>query len=549
MPDVAALFQSGLPELSMAGLFVFFLVGTFVSEDAACLLAGAAASSGRISLGLAMLACFLGIFIGDVLLYGVGRAIGPRVFETRLVSRFVSERAIKKAASWLGNNAGKAVFLSRFVSGLRLPTYLMAGATRSNFAKFTSFFLLAAAIWTPVLVGSAAYSQSLLFRGNAIAGLIILAVAIRAIFTLSSRKRRRLFVGRLKRVAKWEFWPIRVLYLPVVIYVFWLGIRHRDLTAFTAANPALPAGGFKGESKSDIYHGLLSSEAARPHMLKHTLLPISLTTDKRLRCAWKFIDDNELQFPIVLKPDAGERGKGVMIVRSFDELESELIEAETNLIVQEFCGGEEVSIFYYGHPSNERGWIFSITEKRFPTVTGDGRSTLDDLILGDHRAVCLAKKYFEQNAERLGDIPATGEQVKIVDIGTHSRGAVFVDGGWLRTDELEAKIDEICRGFEGFYFGRFDIRADSFSDLRRGVNFRIIELNGVTSESTNIYDPRYSLSDAYRILFRQWRLAFEIGLENIRLGAQTTSVFDLIRLAVGRPIRTDEPTAATLECA
>ncbi len=89
----------------------------------------------------------------------------------------------------------------------------------------------------------------------------------------------------------------------------------------------------------------------------------------------------------------------------------------------------------------------------------------------------------------------------------------------------------------------------SFEDLRRGENFRIIELNGVTSESTNIYDPRYSLADVYRILFRQWRLAFEIGRENIRLGATPTSIFDLIRLAFGRPIKTAEPPSATLECA
>lgn len=533
----------------MAGLFVFFLVGTFVSEDGACLLAGAAASSGRISLGLAVFACFLGIFIGDVLLYGVGRAIGPRVFERRMVRRFVSAGSINKAASWLGNNAGKAVFVSRFVAGLRLPTYLLAGATRANFAKFTFFFLLASAVWTPILVGSAAYSQSLLFRGNAIAGVIILAIAIRSAITLASRKRRRLLVGRLKRIAKWEFWPIRVFYLPVVIYVLFLGIRHRHLTAFTAANPALPAGGFKGESKNDIYHGLLHSEAARPHMLDHTILRRQLPIADRLRCAWKFIDDSGLQFPIVIKPDAGERGLGVTIVRSHDELERELIDAETDIILQEFASGIEASIFYCRRPSETGGRVFSITEKRFPALTGDGRSTLEELILGDPRAVCQAKKYFEQNAERLGYVPAAGEQVDIIDIGTHSRGAVFVDGGWLRTDALEAKIDEICRGFEGFYFGRFDIRAASFDDLRRGENFRIIELNGVTSESTNIYDPRYSLADAYRILFRQWRLAFEIGLENIRLGAQPTSLFDLIRLAVGRPIAKDEAAAATLECA
>ena len=120
--------------------------------------------------------------------------------------------------------------------------------------------------------------------------------------------------------------------------------------------------------------------------------------------------------------------------------------------------------------------------------------------------------------------------MEIIDIGTHSRGAVFLDGGWMKTPALEQKIDEICRGFDGFYFGRFDIRTPSLDDLRRGENFKIIELNGVTSESTNIYDPRYSLFDAYRILFAQWRIAFEIGQRNRERGVRPSSVAELIRM-------------------
>ena len=47
----------------------------------------------------------------------------------------------------------------------------------------------------------------------------------------------------------------------------------------------------------------------------------------------------------------------------------------------------------------------------------------------------------------------------------------------------------------------------------------MLELNGVTSESTNIYDPNNSLLDAYRVLFKQWSIAFEIARQNRSLGA------------------------------
>ena len=68
--------------------------------------------------------------------------------------------------------------------------------------------------------------------------------------------------------------------------------------------------------------------------------------------------------------------------------------------------------------------------------------------------------------------------------------------------------------------------------LRTSVpdGFTVIELNGVTSEATHIYDPRIGLLEAYRALFEQWRLAFEIGAENVRRGAETTSIRELVRL-------------------
>ena len=58
----------------------------------------------------------------------------------------------------------------------------------------------------------------------------------------------------------------------------------------------------------------------------------------------------------------------------------------------------------------------------------------------------------------------------------------------------------------------------------------MIELNGVTSEATNIYDARHSLADAYRVLFEQWSLAFEIGAANRERGHPVDGPLELWRL-------------------
>lgn len=523
----------GLIEFSAAGLFGFLFFATFVSEDAACILAGTAVANGRIGFAAALTACFAGILVGDLVLFGVGRVAGGRVFDDRLVRKFVSPSSVQRASRWLENNTGSAVFFSRFVPGLRLPTYLVAGALRTDFARFAFWFVLASAIWTPMLVGSVVFAQTTIFATNALIGVAVLLIASRFGFKLTSWRNRRHFVGRIKRIVNWEFWPIQVFYFPVVVYVLLLGLRYRSLTAFAAANPALPAGGFKGESKNDIYNALRRSGRFNENILAHVLIRSSSPLRECLRAAWHFMDENELTFPLVVKPDAGERGKGVRIVQSLDELTNTISDNECDLIIQEFARGEEVSIFYCRFPHQPRGQIFSITEKRFPIVTGNGVSTIEELILADPRAVALARKYIEHNKEQIDRVLAVDEAVRLIDIGTHSRGAVFLDGGWLRTDALESKIDEICRSYDGFYFGRFDIRVPTLADLQMGRNIKIIEINGVTSESTNIYDPKYSLMDAYCILFRQWRLAFEIGVENTKLGASQPSVMDLLRLGFG----------------
>jgi hypothetical protein len=64
----------------------------------------------------------------------------------------------------------------------------------------------------------------------------------------------------------------------------------------------------------------------------------------------------------------------------------------------------------------------------------------------------------------------------------------------------------------------------------RADGIRILELNGVTSEPTHIYDPAVSVIDAYRALFEQWRLAYAIGASNRQKGFQPMTVREMISL-------------------
>jgi hypothetical protein len=314
----------------------------------------------------------------------------------------------------------------------------------------------------------------------------------------------------------WLFYP------PLVGYIIWLGIKHRSLTLFTACNPGLPGGGFVGESKSDILHRVAAVCDAVPSF---TLIRADMDSPIKHELAAAHVAAHG--FPVVVKPDQGQRGAGVVIARTKEALSDALARCTVDLMLQRYVPGEEFGIFYYRRPGNDRGHIFALTEKRLPVVVGDGCRTLERLILDDERAVAVASLYVRLNNDRLNTVPSAGTAVRLSELGVHSRGAIFLDGARLLTRALQEATDRIGSKVDGFSFGRFDVRAESVEAFTAG-RFSIIELNGVTSEATSIYDPRHSVFDAHRILRAQWRLAFEIGSDHRARGIRPTTIRELL---------------------
>lgn len=518
-------------------LMMLIAASTLVSEDLTCIGAGVMVAQGRIDFVAAALACFLGIFVGDVLLFLSGRYLGRPALRRAPLKWFVRPDDVERSSEWFNRRGMVVIAASRFVPGMRLPTYFAAGLLNTKLIRFSIYFLLAAIVWTPLLVGLSSVlggeviKSALLARQNVFVQLLIAGVtlylAVKLAIQMSTYRGRRLLVSKWRRLTRWEFWPMWAFYPPVICYVLFLALKHRSLTVFTAANPAIPASGFIGESKLDILRGLATSNG---YVARSTLIEAPFDLAARIESVKSFMKEHDLSFPVVLKPDQGQRGSGVSIITSTEESNHYFSSAPVDTIIQEYAPGVEFGVFYYRQPDEKRGRIFSITEKRMPTVTGDGASTLEKLILADDRAVCMARFLLDKHKKRANEVPPPGERVQLVEIGTHSKGALFLDGGWIKTPELETKIDEISHSFSGFYFGRFDIRTTSVDDFRAGRNFKIVELNGVTSEATHIYDPRNSLIDAYRVLFEQWRLAFEIGAKNRERGVKPSTVRELFKM-------------------
>ncbi len=498
---------------------VWIALATFASEDLALVAAGALVASRRMTLFDATLASATGIFAGDMLLFLVGRLAWHSKLLARLVRRWVPQAKLDQASDWINNQGLSVVLLSRFTPGLRLPTYVASGLLGGRTLAFTGYFLLAALLWTPLLVaGSAFLGEKILTRFGP-AALVSLGGVVIAWQTFRNFERRRRIFGFFKRKIAWEFWPAWAAYLPLLPYLTYLAIRHRSMTLFTAANPGIETGGFAGESKSRILTHLVSKAP-----------PGAVAGFRVVRNAEEVLAVVEgLQFPAVLKPDVGERGAGVAVVRSIEQVREYFENAPDGdrIILQRYVPGVEFGVYYVRYPDEARGRVASITRKLFPRVTGDGVRTLGELILSDSRAVCMADAYLASCKLSMDAVPAMGASVQLVELGSHCRGSVFLDGSDLMTDVLNEAVDRVAQAHPGFYIGRFDIRAASERDFQEG-KFQVIELNGVSAEPAHIYDPAVSLVEAYRTMMWQWRTAFEIGAINRAAGFAPMTVREFI---------------------
>lgn len=504
---------------------------TFIQEDVPTVGAALLSSAGVLSWKTGYLGVFLGIWVGDALLYLLARGIGRPLLLRPWARRILEPSKIAQSERWFAQKGTWLLASSRFVPGTRLPTYLAAGFLKVPFGRFLLVTGIAAAAWTAAIflaadrLGDTLWPRLQQWNLNAwlfLPVLLCLVLLIRVSVRLGDPRFRRRIGASLGRWAHWEFWPSWLFYAPVLPYFFYLAIRHRGLTLPSAANPGIFSGGIVGESKMETLRDLRSTS---PELTAETFLLEPGPIESRATQLAQIMEQHSLQFPVILKPDVGQRGVGVKLIRSQDQAMAYLQATKSPLLLQRYAPGPgEIGVFYYRFPHESKGHIFAITEKIFPVIVGDGRHTLEELLLEDPRARFIVETYLRRMPDRRNDVLAQGETIKLVEAGNHAQGCLFRDGRHLCSEALESRIDSISQRLDGFYIGRYDLRYESEQELRAGRGFTIIELNGAASEATSLYDARNSLMSAYRTLFEQWGLVFAIGAANRRRGIRPTTL-------------------------
>ncbi len=309
----------------------------------------------------------------------------------------------------------------------------------------------------------------------------------------------------LIKLTNFEYWTWWMFYIPLLPYWLYQATRTRSLTFFTNADPCIDYGGFFGESKIEILNQI-------PAEFLPTYFFVSKGTS--LASIQQQLIANKLEFPIICKPNVGERGSQVEKIADVTSLEKYLQSVQEDFIIQEFITFDvELGVLYYRYPNQPKGQVSSITRKEFLSVTGDGESSIEELMQANTRARFQLENMRIRLGEKIKEVIPAGQKRLLEPIGNHCRGTKFLDNNFLINEKINQVFDKIALPIDGFHYGRFDMKVKSIEDLYEGKNIKIMELNGVSSEPGHIYDPINTVWNAYRDLAKHWKIIADISIQ------------------------------------
>ncbi|MCO6173903.1 D-alanine--D-alanine ligase [Flavobacterium sp. NRK F10] len=321
-------------------------------------------------------------------------------------------------------------------------------------------------------------------------------------------KKFRLFFHKLTH---WEYWPYQIIYFPVYFQYLFYVLRTRSLFYFNASNPTIKNGGFFMESKKEIYDLIPQQYYPKTELIKTGTDFSAIETQ---------IQNGNLQFPLIAKPDIGLRGTAVKKLYNPEEVKSYWQKADFDFLLQDCIPfSNEIGLFYVKLPKEEKGRITGIVWKEFLIVTGNGKENIREILLKDPRYEFQIEVLEKEYNNYLDTILPEGETFNLVPYGNHCRGTKFIDRSHKITTKLEATFTEICNQIEGFHYGRMDIMFTDFEDLENGKNFQIVEINGAISEPTHIYDPKHSIFFGWKELIRHYHYLYLISKDNHKKGS------------------------------
>src|SRR5262245_6116 len=214
-------------DYSYLGIVAFLILtgcGLPLPEELAYIAAGIATAFHQLHWFLALPACLVGALLGDLVMYGMGRAFGRGLMRRRWLSRWLNENTEARAEEMIRRHGLKVFLLGRFLVGVRAPMYVAAGVLRMRLARF----LLVDAICASIVI-------SLVFGLSWLLGSHLQSM-------YSSPEELRHDIHRWIRDSQWAVTVIVLLAaIGVGVYFLWVWKGRHKLPEEDSGSPATPS--------------------------------------------------------------------------------------------------------------------------------------------------------------------------------------------------------------------------------------------------------------------------------------------------------------------
>jgi membrane-associated protein len=126
----------------------------FLPGDSLLFIGGAFAATHEMNLGALLTLLIVAAVTGNTLNYLIGRAIGPKVFNTSIpvLERFLDRAALQKTHDFYERHGGKTIVLARFIPVVRTFAPFVAGVSQMSMQRFQLFNIAGALFWVLLLV-------------------------------------------------------------------------------------------------------------------------------------------------------------------------------------------------------------------------------------------------------------------------------------------------------------------------------------------------------------------------------------------------------------
>lgn len=122
-----------------------------VSEDAMLFISALLAANNPEYFYHFLICVFLGAYFSDLIAYWLGRILGPKIWNFKIVEKTVSKDKIKTMSGYFEKYGFITLIFGRFVPfGFRNAMFISAGLSKMNFSKFMLADLIACTISTAV---------------------------------------------------------------------------------------------------------------------------------------------------------------------------------------------------------------------------------------------------------------------------------------------------------------------------------------------------------------------------------------------------------------